>query len=73
VVSRVSLDAMTRKNTPFPFRESNHGRPAHNLVTILTELPRLCVQASSFINLSATCGFIMTQYTRFLEAILFKY
>jgi hypothetical protein len=30
-----------RKSFSFPFRESNPGRTAHNLFTILTELPQL--------------------------------
>jgi len=36
--SRAGLDAMQKRKNPCLCRESNPGRPARNLVTILTEL-----------------------------------
>jgi hypothetical protein len=38
------LDAVAKRNIPWPFRESNPSRPACSLVTILTELSRLLCQ-----------------------------
>jgi hypothetical protein len=35
------LDAVAKKKNPYPWRELNRSRTACNLVTILTELPRL--------------------------------
>jgi hypothetical protein len=35
---RVDLDALTKRKGPCPFQESNPGRPARILVTVLTEL-----------------------------------
>jgi hypothetical protein len=37
----ISLDAVAKRKNPNPCRESNHGRPARSLVTVLTELPWL--------------------------------
>jgi hypothetical protein len=34
---RASLDAVAKRKNPFLSLESNAGRPAHSLVTILTE------------------------------------
>jgi len=39
---RISLDTVARRRNPCPCRESNPGRPARDLVTVLTyELPWL--------------------------------
>jgi hypothetical protein len=38
---RIGLDAVVKRKIFSPYRESNAGRLARNLVTILTELPRL--------------------------------
>jgi len=38
---RDGLDTLSRRKIPSPCRKSNHGRPAHSLVTIMTELQRL--------------------------------
>jgi len=36
---RGDLDAVAKtKSLPFPYQESNHGRPARSLVTVVTEL-----------------------------------
>jgi hypothetical protein len=35
---RVGLNAVARRKSPSPCRESNPGRPARSLVTILTEV-----------------------------------
>jgi hypothetical protein len=32
------LEAVAKRKYPCPFREPNPGRPAHSLVTVLTEL-----------------------------------
>jgi hypothetical protein len=41
VGSGTGLDAVTKRKYPCVCRESNHGRPAHSLVPILTELSKL--------------------------------
>jgi hypothetical protein len=41
VSPRAGSDAVARRRYPSPYRESSPGRPAHILVTILTELPQL--------------------------------
>jgi hypothetical protein len=40
---RAGLDAVTKSKNPSACQESNPGRPAHSLVTILTELLRFYV------------------------------
>jgi hypothetical protein len=40
VGSSARLDAVAKRKIPRPCRESNPGRPARSLVTILTELLR---------------------------------
>jgi hypothetical protein len=40
---RAGLDAVTRRETPSPCRESNSGRTSPILVTILTELQQLMI------------------------------
>jgi hypothetical protein len=40
---RAGLDAVAKRRRPYPCQESNRGRLASILVTILTELPRLSV------------------------------
>jgi hypothetical protein len=35
------LDAVAKRKTPSPYRETNPSRPARSRITILTELPRL--------------------------------
>jgi len=37
--SRAGLDAVAKRKNPCPCRESNPGRTAFSLVTILVELP----------------------------------
>jgi len=39
VDARAGLDAVEKRKIPSPYRESNLGRPAGNLVTVLPELP----------------------------------
>jgi hypothetical protein len=41
VAPRATLDMVVMRKYPYPRWESNPGRPAHSLVTILTELPQL--------------------------------
>jgi hypothetical protein len=41
VYPRAGLNSVARRRNPSPSLESNPGRPAHNLVTILAELPLL--------------------------------
>jgi len=55
---RAGLDAVSKRRIPSPCRKSNPGRLAHNLVTILTELPR---QLSSS---TENCKTITNQYLR---------
>jgi len=38
---RAGLDASAKRKLPTPCWELNPGRAAHNLVSMLTELPRL--------------------------------
>jgi hypothetical protein len=40
---RAGLDAVAKRKTLYPCRDSNPGRPVRSLVTILTELSRLLV------------------------------
>jgi hypothetical protein len=40
---RTNLDAVAKRRISYPCREKNPGRPAHNLVTILTELSRVLI------------------------------
>jgi hypothetical protein len=50
---RAGLDAVARRKNPSPCRESNAGRPARSLVTILTELPLLpvCLLSNKILSL----------------------
>jgi hypothetical protein len=44
---RAGLDAVAKRKISLPSRESNPGRPARRLVTILTEPPWLHVSADA--------------------------
>jgi hypothetical protein len=35
----VGMEAVARRDNPFPYRKSNPGRPAHSLVATLIEFP----------------------------------
>jgi hypothetical protein len=41
VGDRAGLNKVAKRKIPSPFRESNSGRSARSLITILTELSRL--------------------------------
>jgi len=41
VSPRAGLDAVASRKILRPCRQSNYGRPAHDLVTKVTELPQL--------------------------------
>jgi hypothetical protein len=41
VGSRAFLDAVARRKSPCPCRESKYGHLARSLVTLLTELPHM--------------------------------
>jgi hypothetical protein len=43
---RVGLGAVVRRENPISCCESNLGRPARSLVTILTELPRFLIKVT---------------------------
>jgi len=47
---RAGLDVVTKRKKPWLCRESKPGRPARNVVTILTDLRRLPFIASSVMN-----------------------
>jgi hypothetical protein len=40
---RAGLDKVAKRKTPYPCQELKHGHPAHNLVTILTEICHVAV------------------------------
>jgi len=52
---RAGLDAVARRKNPSPCRESNAGRPAPCLVSILTYVPRLTLSDESLIHKSVVC------------------
>jgi len=51
------MDVVAKGKIPCPCRESNAGRPARNLVAMLTELPGFHVSLYSRLTLSKMCLF----------------
>jgi hypothetical protein len=62
------------KSIPAPCRESNNGRPARNLVTILTELPRFFTFGRRYRNDMSMTGIPeLDKYCLACRHITFKY
>jgi hypothetical protein len=64
---KADLDTVAKRKNPCPCWESNPGRPAHSLDSILTELPRL----HPFVSLSRQNRVQLTLLLQFIPLMPF--